>query len=172
MRRSTHTPAAVPTFESVVARHRHEVLAYLTRLMSNRADAEDVCQDTFLRAHRAYPRLHDRTQVRAWLFTIATRAALNAQRHRRRTTARHVDLNPDTLPMIPASRDVDPSLYRAVNALPVRQRAALMQRIFHDHSYADIAATLGCSAEAARANVYQALKRLKVALRPNQRIQP
>lgn len=166
MRRSAHTATAVAAFDTVVARHRHEILAYLTRLIGSRADAEDACQDALLRAHRAYPRLRERGHVRAWLFTIATRTALNAQRQRRRTIGRHVDLDPETLPVAPAGRDIDPGLYRAVAALPARQRAALMQRIFHDHSYAEIAVTLGCSAEAARANVYQALKRLKVALRP------
>jgi RNA polymerase sigma-70 factor (ECF subfamily) len=53
---------------------------------------------------------------------------------------------------------------RAVDALPPKQRAALMLRRFHGLGYADIAASLGGNEAAARANVYQAVKRLRVAL--------
>ena len=53
---------------------------------------------------------------------------------------------------------------RAVEALPPRQRAALMLRQFQDLGYAEIAAALGGNEDAARANVYQALKKLRAAL--------
>jgi RNA polymerase sigma factor (sigma-70 family) len=154
-------------FEVLVERHRRELLAYLTRVLGNRADAEDACQDALLRAHRAYETLRDRSHVRAWLFTIATRVALNARRRHRRSVAHHADVDPDALPTPSRQRGIDPHLYRAVESLPGRQRAALMQRIFHDQSYDEIGATLDCTAEAARANVYQAIKRLRAALRPN-----
>jgi DNA-directed RNA polymerase specialized sigma24 family protein len=57
---------------------------------------------------------------------------------------------------------------RAVDALPPRQRAALMLRRFHDLAYADIAASLGGSEAAARANVYQAVRKLRAAVEDDQ----
>jgi RNA polymerase sigma factor (sigma-70 family) len=155
---------ARPPFDAIVGKHRRELVTYLTRLMGNRADAEDVCQDALLRAVRAYPVLQDRTHVRAWLFKIATRTAANARRSGRRRHAHRSEIDPDLLPAPAASRSSSPALLAAVDALPLRQRAAIMLRIFHDQSYAQIAAIVGGTATAARANVYQGIKRLKTVL--------
>jgi len=56
-------------------------------------------------------------------------------------------------------------IVRAVSVLPPKQRAALMQRQFEGLSYEEIGEALGCTAESARANVYQAIKKLRAALR-------
>ncbi len=156
------------SFEELVKRHRGELLAYLVRLLSNLDDAEDACQDTLLRAHGAFHRLDAAANARAWLFRIATRSAFNASRGRKRRATGRVDVDMD---LLPAAATVDPDrrerlgrVVRAVNALPRRQRAALMQRRFHGLSYDEIAASLGGTATAARANVYQAVKKLRAAL--------
>src|SRR6266436_2073056 len=135
-------------------RHRGEIVGYLARLLGDRQEAEDACQEAFLRAHRAFDRLGPDANSRAWLYRIATNAGLNAARRRSHRAARAADVDPDALPAI----------RRAVEALPPRQRAALMLRQFHDLGYAEIAATLGGNEVAARANVYQALKKLRAAL--------
>jgi RNA polymerase sigma factor (sigma-70 family) len=54
-----------------------------------------------------------------------------------------------------------PAVARAVARLPAKQRAALVARRFHDLGYEEIGTTLGCSAESARANVYQAVRKLR-----------
>ncbi len=149
-------------------RHRGEIVGYLARLLGDRQEAEDACQEAFIRAHRAFDRLGPDANCRAWLYRIATNTGLNAARRRSHRAARAVDVDPDALPAA-----AGPSLERheelravrrAVEALPPRQRAALMLRQFHDLGYAQIAATLGGNEVAARANVYQALKKLRAAL--------
>src|SRR5438046_7754580 len=67
-----------PPFERFYVTHRDEVLAYLRRLLGPRA--EDAWQETFLRALRAYDRLEHGRHLRAWVFTIATRVALDELR--------------------------------------------------------------------------------------------
>ncbi|TMB52851.1 MAG: hypothetical protein E6J60_10290 [Deltaproteobacteria bacterium] len=99
---------------------------------------------------------------------MATNTGLNAARRRSRRAARAVDVDPDALPAAAGPslerREELRAVRRAVEALPPRQRAALMLRQFHDLGYAQIAATLGGNEVAARANVYQALKKLRAAL--------
>ncbi len=149
-------------------RHRGEIVGYLARLLGDRQEAEDACQEAFLRAHRAFDRLGPDANSRAWLYRIATNTGLNAARRRSHRTARAVDVDPDALPAAAGPslerREELRAVRRAVEALPPRQRAALMLRQFHDLGYAQIAATLGGNEVAARANVYQALKKLRAAL--------
>ena len=59
-------------FESVVAAHHAEIHRYLVRATSRPSDADDLSQETFVRAYKAYRSLPPDANVRAWLFTIAT----------------------------------------------------------------------------------------------------
>jgi len=148
----------------LVERHRAEILAYLTRLLGNSNDAEDACQDALLRACQAFDAGTVNANARAWLFKIATRSAFTLWRRRTRSRGRVADVDVEALPSSAASFDHRVELQRvirAVQTLPPKQRAALMQRQFHDLGYEDIGASLGCGATAARANVYQAIKRLR-----------
>jgi len=159
---------APASLADLTARHRNEIVAYLVRLLGDRQEAEDACQDAFLRAHRAFARLGEDANSRAWLYRIATRSALNALRRRSRRTARAADVDPDALPANPGAspeqREELLAIRRAVERLPPRQRAALMLRQFQGLGYAEIAATLGGREQSARANVYQALKKIRASL--------
>lgn len=152
-------------FSRLAERHRAEIERYLGRLLGNDADAQDACQDTFLRAQRAFPRLVPGSNARAWLYRIATNSARNAARGRSRRTARLADVELDGIAAAgvatPEDRMQLRAVARAAEALPPRQRAALVLRQFQDLDYAEIAATLGGTETAARANVYQALKKLR-----------
>jgi RNA polymerase sigma-70 factor (ECF subfamily) len=156
-----------PDFERLLERHRSEIAAYLRRLLGDASAAEDAAQDTWLRAHRAFDRLPAEANTRAWLYRIATNRALTMlkQRHTALRRASPVDLD-----MIPA-RAIElaggltlRAVAQAVERLPAKQRAALVARRFHDLDYEDIATSLGCSAESARANVHQAVRKLRVWL--------
>jgi len=151
----------------LVERHRPEILRYLGRMLHDAGDAEDACQDVFLRAHRAVTRLRPDSNVRAWLYRIATNRALNARRSRARALARSADVDVDLLSASTGSAEERADVHavrRAVESLPPRQRAALVLRRFHGLEYVEIAATVGGSEAGARANVYQAVKKLRAAL--------
>jgi RNA polymerase sigma-70 factor (ECF subfamily) len=147
-------------------RHRPALLRYLVRLLGNEDDAEDACQEALLRAHRAFDRLRPDSNARAWLYRIATNTALDAARTRARARAMVADADLDALPgaSSAAERAELRSIARAVEALPARQRAALVLRRFEGLQYAEIATAVGGSAESARANVYQAMKKLRAVL--------
>src|SRR3989449_4758612 len=79
-------------------RHRGEIVGYLARLLGDHQEAEDACQETFMRAHRAFGRLAPDANSRAWLYRIATNTGLNAARRRSHRAARRADVEPDALP--------------------------------------------------------------------------
>jgi RNA polymerase sigma-70 factor (ECF subfamily) len=156
------------SFADLAERHRPELLGYLVRILGDQHDAQDACQDALLRAHRAFGRLAPDSNCRAWLYRIATNSARDVARRRARGRARTADLDLDTLPagaaLAPDQGDAIRAVTRAVDALPPRQRAALVLRQFQGLTYEEIAGTLGGNAAAARANVYQALKKLRATL--------
>jgi RNA polymerase sigma factor (sigma-70 family) len=160
-----NVPAA--SSAELVERHRPEILRYLVRLLGDPDDAQDTCQDVFLRAHRAFARLGADSNPRAWLYRIATNTAVNAARGRARRARRTADADCDAFAAggsSPEDREEVRAVVHAVQALPPRQRAALVLRRFHGLDYAEIAASVGGTEVTARANVYQAVKKLRAAL--------
>jgi len=157
-----------PSFDSVISLYSAEIFAYLWRHLYGRDDAEDCLQEVFLRAFKAYERLDGDANIRAWLYKIATNEVMSYHRKRNRKFNYQGIFDQDLV-----STDSSPIqqlemkerfevLMGAVNALPHRQRSAFLLRKYHELSYVDIARILDCSEEAARANVYQALKKLRV----------
>ena len=147
----------LPPFQRLLEEHRTDVYRFLVASVGRQA-ADDCFQETFLSALRAYPRLRDASNLRGWLFTIATRKALDHWRGERRRP-----LPVEELPEVATSDepDGDPGLWRAVGTLPPMQRAAVIHRYVLDLPYAQIAETLGISEEAARANTYEGRRKLR-----------
>ena len=158
-------------FEQIMQRHQREIMRYLLRASGNREDAADLFQDTWLHAYRAYPRLQPKSAVRPWLYAIA----INLCRNRSRDGARRARvIVPDSLEFSAGntsgrqyrSRDENDG-YAAVHLremiadLPTKQREAVQLRYLAGLDYAEIASAIGCSEESARANVSQAMKKLK-----------
>lgn len=156
-----------PPFEEALRRHEHEIMRFIVRSTRDHDDALDLFQETWLRAYRAYPRLYSADGLRPWLFRIATNLCLNRTRARvRRLRVIADEPVADEVPSgsSSASRDGVLHLKAVIERLPCKQRAALIMRKFAGLEYQEIAASLGCSCESARASVYQALKKLKATL--------
>jgi RNA polymerase sigma factor (sigma-70 family) len=147
----------LPPFQRLLEEHRVDVYRFLVAAVGP-LDADDCFQETFLSALRAYRRLRDASNLRGWLFTIATNKAMD---HWRASARRPVPM--DELPerVSVESEDGRPELWRAVAGLPPMQRAALIHRYVLDLPYVDVAAALGCSEEAARANAYEGRRKLR-----------
>lgn len=184
-------PTRLP-FEEIVSAHEVELYRYLRRLAPSAEDAADLHQETFLRAFRAYARLADDANVRAWLYRIAGNLARDAHRRRVvRTALSAGSLDGDTLVAgadapVPRARaslvggtvhatDGDPAerlaaaeLREAVRAallqLTERQRVAVVGRVLENRAYPDVAAALACSDVTARQHVSQGLRRLRTLL--------
>jgi RNA polymerase sigma-70 factor (ECF subfamily) len=153
-----------PPFEEVIRRHEREILRFILRTTRDREDALDLFQDTWLRAYRAYARLDGPDGIRPWLYRIATNLCLNRVRDRARRSSIIFDGELAEKHEHGASHGAHDGLIdlkSAIGRLPRKQRAAMMMRKFGGLDYPEIAAALGCSLEAARAGVYQAMKKIR-----------
>lgn len=151
---------AALTFGQLLERCERELFAYALRLSGQRADAEDLFQDTFLAAFKAWPPPR-RGNERAWLYRIATNRAIDRERRTRRIIA-----SVDDLALAAPERDdvTLADLGRAVRTLPAGQRAAFVLRKVQGLAYRDVARILDCTEEAARGRVSDALKKVRAAV--------
>jgi RNA polymerase sigma-70 factor (ECF subfamily) len=157
----------------LLAKHGEELARHIRRILRDDDAAQDVLQETMLRAHGTLSTSGGLTNHRAWLYRVATNVALNAVRSRSRERAaleRHaaelpVALDPGADGRGGHDEARRAALWAAVARLPERQRLALTLRIADELDYEEIARRLGGTAAAARANVYQATKRLKMEVR-------
>jgi RNA polymerase sigma-70 factor (TIGR02960 family) len=163
-------------FTAVVERHRRELHVHCYRMLGSLDEAEDLTQETFLRAWRKRDTFQGRSTLRAWLYRIATNACLDAleRRPRRATTAEVPWLQPypdELLENIPAPGDepdavvvaretIELAFMVAVQHLPPRPRAVLILRDVLGWSAKDTAALLETSVPAANS----ALQRARAAM--------
>ena len=153
-----------PSFEEIVDAHAGEIHAFLWRMLQDGPDAEDCLQDSFLKAFLAYDRLDGSANYRAWLYTIAGNTARTRLRGRLRTGVLLREETEDSSPGVEDQIDTHlmlESVRDAVEALPYKQRVSLVLRRYQDLSYEEIAEILDTTGEAARANVYQATRKLR-----------
>ena len=164
-------------FGEIVRRHGNSLLGYLIRMTGNREQAEDLFQETFKRVHEKAHTFRGEG-FKSWLFTIATRVAIDGLRK----TKRHpvVSLNQavgcaegncDELGAVTAADCRDPSqevidaeqreqVRRAVQELPSKQRATLVLAYYQQLSYPEVAEVLGCSTGTVKVQMSRALRTL------------
>ena len=151
----------LPPFQTLVDAHAGELHRFLVASIGA-MDAEDCLQETLISALRAYPRLRDASNLRAWLYTIAQNKATDVLRRRARHRADSLDGSSRAEPSQAPHDAADEALWSAVRALPAKQRAAVVHRFVFDLAYREIGERIGCSEEAARQNVAAGLKRLRL----------
>ena len=145
----------VPPFERFYEEHRGVVFGMLVKRLGH-GRAEDAFQETFLRALRAYPKLRDGHNLRAWALTIAGNVATDEHRRGKLWSGAEV---PDM-----ESVDEPPGyeeLRELTAELPPKERAAVVLRYGYDLDYQRIGAVLGSSAEAARQAASSGVRRLR-----------
>jgi RNA polymerase sigma factor (sigma-70 family) len=151
----------LPPFQRLLDAHASDVHRFLVALVGSH-DADDCYQETWLAALRAYPRLRDTSNLRGWVLTIAHRKAIDHVRRRRGVTL--LAEVPDHA--APSRAPADDDLWERVRELPPKQRTALALRYIADAGYAEISSVMGTSEDAARRNVHEGLKRLRLEYQP------
>jgi RNA polymerase sigma factor (sigma-70 family) len=143
----------LPPFERFYEEHREEIFAFLVRRLGP-AKAEDAFQETFLRALRAYRNLRHGEHLRAWVYTIASRIAIDEHRRPRADAE---------LPELAAldGRPAFAQLEHLADELPPTERAAVVLRYGYDLDYAEIGVALGSNATAARQAASAGIRRLR-----------
>ncbi len=157
-------------FGNLVERFQRDVYGKAFSILKNHLDADDVVQETFLRAYRALPGFRFESSFRTWLITIATRQALNFLDRQR---SNHESLDPqDEGPEHAALRVEDNQmtalldeesrrlLREAMPRLPKRQKQALLLKIENDWKYDQIAQEMGTSVGSVKAHIFHAIRNL------------
>ena len=154
MNHMSQSSSELPPFERLYDGHSSEILAYLRRI-ARRGEAEDAFQETFLRALRAYPRLASAENLRAWLFTIATHVVIDSRRKL------PLALEAIEIP-VESVRPAYAELEHMTDQLPYTERVAVVLRYGYDFPYADIAAALDSTEDAARQAASSGVRRLRM----------
>lgn len=153
-------------FEKLVEAHHSDIHRYLWHVVTLGAAADDLSAETFLRAFRARRSLPVDTDLRPWLFAIATRLCrkhFRGERGRAATlAARKQGRSANGVrPEGETVQDARGRLEAIIRRLPLNQRLAFAMRRFHDLGYDAIGASLGCSAGRAQIHVFDALRRIR-----------
>ncbi|HVN09747.1 MAG TPA: sigma-70 family RNA polymerase sigma factor [Patescibacteria group bacterium] len=171
------------SFELLLQRYRRPLCHFLNRMVRDAAQAEDLAQEVFLRVYRARRDYEPSAKFTTWLFRIATNLALNALRDGRHRQAeisldapaegedgseRTVEVA-DGAPIVEqqlVERDRVAVVRRAIQALPEKQRAAVLLHKYQEMDYDEIARILGCSVSALKSLLFRAYETLRVELAP------
>lgn len=161
-----------PSFETLLQRHRVTVVNHLYRLVRDRAVAEELAQDVFLRVYRFRNRYQPEAKFTTWLFRITTNVALNWRRDTRRETAhlrldthesrriQVLDQNPRADQQLLAENRCK-EIREAIDALPPKQLAAVLMHKYEGMDYVQIAEVLECSIPALKSLLFRAYETLR-----------
>lgn len=157
-------------FRAFVVRYERMVFALLSRMLGHGSEVEDLAQETFVRAYRAFPTFDPEgpAKVSTWLLTIATRLALDS-RKRRRLDVREIDETTEgttgSTPELSLQRqELGRALADAAMTLPDDQRAALILGELHGLSIAEIAEALEIPESTAKTRLFRAREKMRAAL--------
>jgi RNA polymerase sigma-70 factor (ECF subfamily) len=160
------SPAA---FDLLVTRHRRAVYHLCYRFVNHHEDAADLTQDTFVRAWKALGSFRGQARFSTWLHRIAINVCLNKLATRppaaepidaEALVDRHQPRPGDAL----LAEERAAQVRAAVATLPPRQREALVLRTYHELSHQEVAAIVGTSVGAVKANIFHALANLRKRL--------
>lgn len=166
-------------FRALVERHSRAVFRLAHRMTGNASDAEDVVQETFLRAYKQLGRFESRANFGTWLHRIAVNCSIDLIRARPHREASHetTDLehfgaaeaadagraSPERLML---STEVQNRITGAMSALSQMERAAFVLRHFEGQSIDEISRALGLKTNATKHSIFRAVKKMRLALEP------
>ena len=138
-----------PPFEDLVARHG-PVVYRVCRALVGPIDSDDAWSEVFMSALQAYPTLPSEANVEAWLVRIAQRKAIDLVRARSRRPLPTAGIPDGSSSGMRLGDEPDEDLWRAVAALPIRQRQAVAYHHLAGRPYAEVAELIGGTPAAAR----------------------
>jgi RNA polymerase sigma-70 factor (ECF subfamily) len=166
-------------FRVLVERHSRPLFRLAYRMTGNQQDAEDVVQESFLRAHKQLARFDERASFGTWLYRIAVNCSLDLVRARKRRNELVAPADPemdDPLLALPShdpapdriamSGEVRDRVAEAMTELSAAERTAFVLRHFEGMCIDDVSRVLGCQPGAAKHSVFRAVQKLRRALEP------
>jgi RNA polymerase sigma-70 factor (ECF subfamily) len=163
-------------FQTLVERHSRRAFQLAFRMTGNEQDAEDVVQESFIRAYRQLSRFEARAHFATWLHRIVANCSVDLIRSRR---ARYDHTSTDDMDAadqpeaeapdperLAASAQIQASVATAMSELSPLERAAFTLRHYEGRSISEIGRTLGLGTSATKHSVFRAVRKLRAALEP------
>lgn len=174
---STLAPVDAADFESTTVPHLDAVARFALSLTRDRADADDLVQETYLRAFRGWKTFQPGSDARRWLFAICRNGFLRS-RQRRHTLVESDDGDLDAMPAVLSHVqaiheglgdlfeliDVRPAVERAIGDLPEPHHTVLVLIDLEDHTYEEAAAILEVPIGTVRSRLFRARRMIQEAL--------
>lgn len=172
----------VEAFNALVTRWEKRLYNYLLRLLGNREDSLDLCQEAFLKAYRSLGTLADSEKFPQWLFRIARNLAYS--HFRSRTPLERAESWPEedgegalfhpktsAIPIGPARSvaglELKLTVAKALETLTPEQREAIVLKVYHGFRFAEIAEILACPVSTVKSRIYAGFAQLKTILTPH-----
>jgi RNA polymerase sigma-70 factor (ECF subfamily) len=165
-------------FRKIVDLYQKPIISFIARFIGDRAGAEDIAQEVFLKVFKAAGDYRPKSKFKTWLFKIATNLCLNELRDNRifRNTIDIFELNqlgflalasPRSSPEKEAEgRELSAVLMKAIKSLPEKQRLALLLHKYEGFSYLEISRLMDCSVPSVESLIHRARHGLKKTLTP------
>jgi|SRR6478672_7233637 RNA polymerase sigma-70 factor, ECF subfamily len=164
-------------FQLLTERHSQSVFHLAYRMTGNEQDAEDIVQETFLRAFRNLKRYESRSLFSTWLYRIAANYTVDLMRSRKRfvdpaAMSPNGDWLNDVASTMPTaerlamSGQIRENIGRAMEQLTLQERSAFVLRHYHELSIEEIGGTLGLGENATKHSIFRAVRKLRRALEP------
>ena len=167
-------------FRALVERHGRAVYRLAHRMTGNAQDAEDVVQETFLKAYKQLGRFESRANFGTWLHRIAVNCSIDLIRSRPHREAAHDSGDLEQLGAAPViqesgqktperlmlSTEVYERVTAAMTGLSAMERAAFVLRHFEGQSIEEISRGLGLKVNAAKHSIFRAVRKMRTALEP------
>jgi RNA polymerase sigma-70 factor, ECF subfamily len=154
-------------FDRLVERYQRDVYRLCYRYVNNHHDANDLAQESFLKAYRAIGRFRGDSAFSTWLYRIAVNTCLNFRALRKLPSEPLEDDVADVRRGVSDRMEEDElseQVRDAVSRLPEKQRATLILKIYHDLTHEEVAQILGSSVGTVKANLFHALGNLRKML--------
>lgn len=159
-------------FASLIHAYQPMIQSLTYRMSGSLADAQDLAQETFIRAYQQLDSFNGRSKFSSWLYRIAMNACLDWQRKESRRSRLHVEWGEaaaNEYTFAEAENALDESsqaVQAALMKLPEKQRAAIVLTVYGNHNHAEAAQILGCSETTVSWRIFSARRKLKKLLSP------
>ena len=167
-------------FDALVLKYQHKIVKLVSRYVYEPAEAQDIAQETFIKAYRALPRFRGDSAFYTWIYRIAINTAKNyLVANSRRPVDQQLDLqDPEQYEMNARLKDVDTpesmlltdeiqaTVEGAIQELPEELRTAIVLRELEGMSYEEIAAAMDCPVGTVRSRIFRAREAISERLQP------
>jgi RNA polymerase sigma factor (sigma-70 family) len=154
-------------FNLIVRKYQQKIYYHVRRIVIDHDDANDVVQNTFIKAWQGLDSFREEARLFTWLYRIATNESLNFLRKKRTTfflplinVEKHLCETLESDPLISADQ-LQLKLQQAILSLPERQRVVFNMRYFDEMKYEDISEVLGVTVGALKASYHHAMKKVE-----------